>query len=586
MVKHRDAQQALREVRKPIMIRSVLGAVVATVATVGSAWAQAIYPLDRAEILAGAMFDFKVEVDGSVAADALSVTINGRPVAEVLGGTGAFVANEEGQAHSAFWLRGARLTAPGRYQVEAKTATSVARVSWEVFGTLQPAARNVILFVVDGLSNAHRVAARTLSKGIRQGRYGGELAIDDMPHMALVSTAGTDSIITDSANAASSYTTGHKTCVNALGVYCARNKSDRAHPRVETIASLARRVRGKAIGVVTNTEIQDATPAAMVAHTRRRADYDGITEMLFDAAPEVILGGGSAGFLPTPQGRRRDNVDYLARFESAGYRLVATGKDMTAAAGDPGVKKLLGLFHPRNMDGALDRFFLKKGTVGTYPEQPDLVEELDAALAVLERSENGFVLMVESGLVDKFSHVLDWERAVYDTIMLDNAVARAKAWAGTRQDTLIIVVADHAHPVSIIGTYDDARPGDTLREKLGVYNAAGFPNYPAANESGYPSGVDVSRRLAFVFSAYPDTCDVGRPFLGNPNKPGDEAVCALPGAAKRIGNLPLKATSGVHSAEDVVLTATGPGAEMFRGRIDNTRVFRVMATALGLGTAD
>ena len=50
---------------------------------------------------------------------------------------------------------------------------------------------------------------------------------------------------------------------------------------------------------------------------------------------------------------------------------------------------------------------------------------------------------------------LDWERAVYDTIMLDNAVAVAKRFAGQRDDTLIIVVADHAHPVSIIGTYDD-----------------------------------------------------------------------------------------------------------------------------------
>ena len=27
----------------------------------------------------------------------------------------------------------------------------------------------------------------------------------------------------------------------------------------------------------------------------------------------------------------------------------------------------------------------------------------------------------------------------------------------------------------------------------------------------------------------------------------------------------------------------GPGAEQFHGRIDNTRVFRIMATALGLG---
>lgn len=202
---------------------------------------------------------------------------------------------------------------------------------------------------------------------------------------------------------------------------------------------------------------------------------------------------------------------------------------------------------------------------------------------MLSRSDNGFVLMVESGMIDKYAHALDWERSVYDTIMLDNAVAAAKTWAGDRNDTLIIVVADHAHPVSIVGTYDDARPGTTLRDKLAIYQAAGFPNYPPAGETGYPASIDVSRRLAFTFSAYPDHCDAGRPFLANPNKPGDEAVCALPGAARRVGNLPLRATSGVHSGEDVILTAMGPGAELFRGRIDNTRVFRVMATALGLG---
>src|SRR5204863_750038 len=94
-------------------------------------------------------------------------------------------------------------------------------------------ARNVILFIGDGLSVAHRTAARVLSKGLVQGRYGGELAIDDMPHMALVSTSCTDSIVTDSANSMSAYTTGHKSCVNAMGVYCARNKSNLDHPRVE-----------------------------------------------------------------------------------------------------------------------------------------------------------------------------------------------------------------------------------------------------------------------------------------------------------------------------------------------------------------
>ena len=69
--------------------------------------------------------------------------------------------------------------------------------------------------------------------------------------------------------------------------------------------------------------------------------------------------------------------------------------------------------------------------------------------------------MVESGRIDKYSHSLDWERSVYDTIMLDNAVKVAKEFAAARNDTMIIVVADHAHPTAIIGTYDDCCPASS-----------------------------------------------------------------------------------------------------------------------------
>jgi alkaline phosphatase len=435
----------------------------------------------------------------------------------------------------------------------------------------------------------HRTAARILSKGLVEGRYGGELAIDDMPAMALVSTSGSDGLVTDSANSMSAYTTGHKSCVNAMGVYCARNRNTLDHPKVETISELVKRTRGMAVGVVTNTEIEDATPAGMVAHTRQRADYDDIVRMFFGVQPEVILGGGSVNFLPTsvPDGRRADGANYINKFKDAGYTFVATKSEL-AAAGQS--HKLLGLFNPGNIDGALDRFFLKKGTVGRFPDQPDLTDQVRVALDILSRSDKGFVLMVESGRIDKYSHSLDWERAVYDTIMLDNAVKMAKDFAAARNDTLIVVVADHAHPTAIIGTYDDARPGQQLREKL----TPGMTNYPAPNADGYPDKVDVSRRLAFVFGGFPDYCDLGRPYLEGENVPtvrgpnGDfapnEKYCTVPGAARRTGNLPFAVPAGVHAADDVVLTATGPGSELFRGRIDNTRVFRNIATALGLGS--
>src|SRR5205807_9222146 len=101
--------------------------------------------------------------------------------------------------------------------------------------------------------------------------------------------------------------------------------------------------------------------------------------------------------------------------------------------------RLLVLFNPVNIDGALDRFFLKKGSVARYPDQPDLTDQVRASLDVLSKNDKGFVLMVESGRIDKYSHSLDWERAVYDTIMLDNAAKVAKDFAGHRDDTLIIV---------------------------------------------------------------------------------------------------------------------------------------------------
>jgi alkaline phosphatase len=426
-------------------------------------------------------------------------------------------------------------------------------------------AKNVILFIGDGMSVAHRTAARVLSKGLVEGRYGGELAMDDMPHMALVSTSGADSLVTDSANSMSAYTTGHKSCVHALGVYCALNKNSVDHPKVETIAELVKRRLGMSIGVVTNAEIEDATPAGMVAHTRRRKDYDDIVKMFFELKPEVILGGGSAHFFPASAGgKRKDGEDYVRKFEDAGYKFVATNTELKAATA-PGsnATKLLGLFNTSNIDGALDRFFLKKGTVAKFPDQPDLTDQLRAALSILSKAENGFLLMVEAGSIDKYSHALDWERAVYDTIMLDNAVKLAKDFAAAENDTLIIVVADHAHPVSIIGTCDGDAPGADARGKLRLHGDSKFPNYPAPNADGYPATVDVSRRIAFSFGGLLDHC-------------------REPLATRREGNPPRPAGSGVHAADDVVLTATGPGSQQFHGRIDNTRVFRYMATALGL----
>jgi alkaline phosphatase len=268
---------------------------------------------------------------------------------------------------------------------------------------------------------------------------------------------------------------------------------------------------------------------------------------------------------------------------------------MSAAANAP---KLLGLFTNGNMDGALDRKFFKTGTAATFPDQPDLTEQVRVSLDVLSRNPQGFFLMVESGLIDKYTHLLDMERAAYDTIMLDNTVKLVRDWAQKRgDDTLILVTPDHNHPISLIGTIDDdmtAEPKGPLRERIGTYDKAGFPNYPKPNAEGYPARVDVSRRLAIFSASSPDYYETFRPKLDHPNEPTvtgstpgtfapNEKYHAAPGAMLRLGNLPKYMSLSVHSGEDVILTGIGPGSERVRGSMDNTEVFRVMAEALGLG---
>ncbi|QIP06660.1 alkaline phosphatase [Bradyrhizobium symbiodeficiens] len=561
--------------------------------------AQTIYPIDRAEILAGAQFDFKVEFPGLIDPAKLKVTVNGADYATAFGRSAAFIEREDGKEQSALILRDVTLTTPGSIAVDVSDGTRQRSVTWTIYDTGPRKAKNVILFIGDGMSPAHRVAARILSKGIAEGKSRGKLAIDDMPHMALVATAGSDSIITDSANSASAYATGHKSAVNALGVYADRTLSPFDDPRVETITSLARRRLGMAIGIVTNTEIEDATPAAMIAHTRRRAAYDEIVEQFFAARPDVLMGGGSANFLPKSAvgSRRKDETDYIAKFRDAGYQVATTAGELSASAAKPETDKLLGLFATGNMDGALDRKFLRGGGVKKFPEQPDLTEQVQAALKLLSRKESGFFLMVESGMIDKYAHLLDMERAVFDTIMLDNAVRQTREWARARgEDTLILVLADHNHPNSLVGTVNDdmgTTPNVPLRERVGVYDQAGFPNYPPPDADGYPSRVDVSRRLAIFSASLPDHYETFRPKIDNPNEPtvkaGDDGTFKandkykdVPGAVLRPGNLSAMIGASVHSGEDVILTATGPGSDGVRGSMDNTEVFRVMADALGL----
>jgi alkaline phosphatase len=102
--------------------------------------------------------------------------------------------------------------------------------------------------------------------------------------------------------------------------------------------------------------------------------------------------------------------------------------------------------------------------------------------------------------------------------------------------------------------------------------------------------------LRLIFGSYPDHYDTFAPHMDGEFVPAirnadgvmvaNEKYKNEPGAELRVGNLPNKgpgaANSGVHTGDDVVLTAMGPGADKVHGLMENTDLFRVMAEALAL----
>lgn len=579
-------------------MRKIVAALVATTVLAGAVQAAEVYPLDRATILTGSPFDFKVEFASVVKPEDIKITVNGQDYKAALGKDAEFVAEEKNKDKvlgSAVVLRGVTLANAGDYKVEVSAGAETKNVTWTVYGTpAQAKAKNVIFLIADGLSVAHRTAARIMSKGMTEGKANGRLNMDDVPPVAFVGTSATDAVATDSANTMSAYMTGHKTAVNAIGVYADRTPASLDDPKVETLAEALRRQTKKSIGIISTAEVQDATPAAVVAHTRKRGDKAEINGMLFDVKPDVLLGGGSAYFLPqaTAGSKRKDDKDYIAMFKEAGYTL-ATSKTELAAASGTNTGKILGLFHTGNMDTTLDREFLKKGTTAKFPDQPGLVEMTKVALDNLSKNPEGFFLMVEAANVDKMSHPLDWDRAVVDTIEFDKTIGIAREFAAKNPDTLIIVTGDHTHGVSIIGTVDDKKPGTDMREKVGTYAEAGFPNYEDKDGDGYPDSVDVSRRLFLNANNGPDHYETFRPKLDGPFTPAvqnekkeyiaNEQYKDVPGAVLVTGIIPKSSDSGVHAVDDVVLQAEGPGAEGFRGYMEQSDVYKGLAEAFALG---
>lgn len=575
-----------------------------------------ILPVDTAKFWAGARFDFDVEVSNAKNLQSVDVQVNGVPAEKFFGKKA--VTKDLGNGVTSYRIDDVDFAKTGKVEVtvNAKDSLGVSKATAGynvVHEAAVKKAKNVILFVGDGMSLQAREIARILSKGMTNGKYNDLLAMEKLEHNAVITTSGYDSLVTDSANSASAYATGHKSVVNAMGVYEDSTKDPFDDPKVENISEILKRTRGMSIGIITQAESTDATPAAMIGHTRRRANQDFLAKSYLDAyhRPDVIMGGGSARYLPksVPGSKRKDNDNIIQDFKNLGYTFASTSREMMAA---PDNKPLLGLFHTGTMNVYIDREMLKHPKVlKGFGDQPNLMNMTKKSLDILSKNPNGFFAMIEGASIDKQLHVMDWQRAAYDTIEFDKSIEYAEKWAKEHGDnTLIIVLADHAHGISISGTYHE-RDGKKGTEAVRVYANSIFPTFKDADHDGFPDNPDPDVTLAVQYANHPEYYE-NYHFMKTPTPPAlavtetkEEAVKngdnveyhqvshasskanparIHPGDPAELmpANTPKDDPQECHSADDILLNAGGPGSEYFHGTMDNTEVFFGMMRALGI----
>ena len=480
-------------------------------------------------------------------------------------------------------------------------------------GAMAGRAKNIILFVGDGMSLTTVAAARIL-EGQRRGQPGEEnlLAWEHFPHTAFSKTYNTDTQTPDSAGTMTAMASGVKTRAGVIGVGQAPQRGDCAGAKGAQLLSLWQLAAetGLATGVVTTTRVTHATPAATFTHSADR-NWENDSEMLgvpgaeacpdiarqfvetrHGRGPDVLMGGGRGSFFPAgtqdPEyddqtGLRLDGRDLVAEWRTRrpDGAYVWNARQLVEAPADA---PLLALFEPGHMQYEHDRPQDRAG-------EPSLAEMTTDAIRRLQRisaahGDRGFVLLVEGGRIDHAHHQGNAHRALVDTVALSDAVRAAVAATsveGQPDDTLILVTADHSHTLTFAGYPARGNPilgkvrgssGEGRNQGGYAGDGTGLPytTLGYANGPGYTGATDQAPEGP---KTYPQEVSGYQPALQG--RPDLTDVDTEHPDYMQEATVPLSAET--HGGEDVGVWAHGPGAHAVRGTIEQNALYHLMLQA-------
>lgn len=418
--------------------------------------------------------------------------------------------------------------------------------------------RGIVFMVSDGMSQGVLSMAEAFSQQTRGcgTKWWEELSNPSAVH-GLMDTASWDSLVTDSAAAATAWSAGKRV---PNGQICIDANGKQLESIGETLVP-----DGVKLGLVTSSRVTHATPAGFATNSPNRDDEDFIAPQ-FQGRAEIVLGGGAIHF---DSKRREDGKDVFAEYAKDGYEVVRSREELRKSNS----KKLLGTFSKQHLPYAIDRNQNERDQAIV----PTLAEMAEAALSRFLESGDSFLLQVEGARIDHAAHKNDIGALLHEQLDFDDAVVKVLAMLAERKDVLVVMTSDHgnANP-GLNGTGVRYRQTNRHFENIALLNASHEKILQRLKKRG--RSVEVLTELTKAHLGFEPTKEEVEVVLDviEDNQVvewSDQQRNPFGLLGQIVGNYTgVGWTSIAHTSDPTQITAMGPGADEFYGLVRNDSV--------------